>query len=98
MIKRLYKKEWDYSLHAKYYEFRPNYNERAIDLLVSYVGAKEFRDYYVADIGAGTGNLTIVLLKRNLNVVAVEPNSEMQKIGINRTETFKNVKWIQATD
>jgi hypothetical protein len=30
-------KIWDYSQHAKHYCYRPNYSDKAMDLLVSYV-------------------------------------------------------------
>lgn len=96
MNQDLIEKKWDYSRHAKYYEFRPNYNDNAIDLLINYVGAHKADDYIIADIGAGTGNLSIMLLERGLNIVSVEPNDEMRNIGINRTKTSKNVKWIKA--
>lgn len=89
-------RHWDYSLHAKYYEYRPNYHGAAIDLLVKHVGAKPSADYRVVDVGAGTGNLTIMLLERGLHVRAVEPNDAMREIGIERTKSNPNVKWIKA--
>lgn len=96
MTRTLIEKHWDYSLHARYYEFRPNYNPRAIDLLSRYVDARQTEEYRVADIGAGTGNLTIMLLARGLSVTAVEPNNEMRAIGIERTAASDNVTWVQA--
>lgn len=96
MTQELVEKHWDYSQHAKYYEYRPNYNSKAIDLLTHYVGAHQSSDFQIADIGAGTGNLTIMLLERGLAVTAVEPNDEMREIGIERTATVQNVKWIKA--
>lgn len=96
MTQTLIEKHWDYSQHAKYYEYRPNYNPKAIDLLVQYVAAVPTDVYQIADIGAGTGNLTIMLLERGLAVTAVEPNDEMREIGIERTISSKNVKWIKA--
>lgn len=53
-------KTWDYTEHAKYYDNRPNYAQAAIAHLCEYVGAKK-TGFLVADIGAGTGNLTIML-------------------------------------
>jgi len=84
-------------LHAKYYQYRPNYKKEAIDLLCYYVNAQNNKQFQVADIGAGTGNLTLMLLERGLKVIAIEPNDEMLKIGLERTNPYgKNVKWIQA--
>lgn len=49
----------------------------------------------VADIGAGTGNLSIMLSERNLNVKAVEPNDAMRNIGIERLKG-KSVEWVKS--
>jgi len=92
----LVERHWDYSLHAKYYEFRPNYHGRAIDLLVQHVGGGR-PGFEVADVGAGTGNLTIMLLERGLRVRAVEPNDDMRAIGIERTAASRAVSWVRAT-
>lgn len=97
MAKNSIEKNWDYSLNARYYKFRPNYSDKAIDLLVNYVGTKKTNDYIVADIGAGTGNLSILFLNRGLNVIAIEPNDEMRNIGIERTAKSEKIKWIKAT-
>ncbi len=50
----------------------------------------------VADIGAGTGNLSIMLLERGCEVVSVEPNDAMREIGIERTKG-KKIEWVRAT-
>ena len=89
--------EWDYSKNAEWYVYRPNYAKRAIDLLTQYVKHIGQTNFLVADIGAGTGNLTKMLLARNLTVHAVEPNDEMRKIGEKITNGNLNVKWTRAT-
>lgn len=97
---RIVEQVWDYTKHAKFYEYRPNYANRSIDMLVTLakkgVGLNEAQNLKVADIGAGTGNLTIMLLERGCEVVAVEPNDAMREIGIERTKN-KNVSWVRAT-
>lgn len=95
-MSQLVERHWDYSLHAKYYEYRPNYDGAAIDLLVKHVGARSSDDFMVADIGAGTGNLTVMLLERGLHVTAVEPNDDMRGIGIERTTGKPSVTWVKA--
>lgn len=90
-MEKLVKNEWDYTKHAKFYEFRPNYAPKSIDMLALLAQGKK-----VADIGAGTGNLSIMLLERGFEVVAVEPNDAMREIGITRTKGDK-ISWVRAT-
>ena len=94
-MKELFEKDWDYSEHAKFYSYRPNYASKAIDMLMCYVEAKTGDDAYkVVDVGAGTGNLSVLLLEKGLkNITAIEPNDAMREIGEAR---LKNVKWIKA--
>lgn len=87
---------WDYSKHAEFYRYRPNYAPKVIDMLVEYTGAKKTAGFKVADIGAGTGNLTTMLLERGFDVTAVEPNDAMREIGIATTRSY-NVKWAAGT-
>lgn len=102
-MQNLVEKKWDYTQHAKFYEYRPNYANGIIDMLVALVKGSLSRDkganmqsLKVADIGAGSGNLSIMLLERGLSVVAVEPNDAMREIGIERTKG-QNIKWVRAT-
>lgn len=94
-MEKIVEQVWDYTKHAKFYSYRPNYAPKSIDMLTSL--AKEGRaKVKVADIGAGSGNLSIMLLERGLEVVAVEPNDAMREIGIERTQG-KNITWVRAT-
>ena len=89
---------WDYSKQAKYYEYRPNYSPKAIDFLVWWVSEQgKKKDFKVADLGAGTGNLTILLLNRGLFVYAVEPNDAMREEGILYTKDFSNITWLKGS-
>jgi len=65
-------------------------------MLINYVGANNSKDFLTADIGAGTGNLTIMLLERGLSVNPVEPNDEMRNIGIEITKDYQ-ATWTKAT-
>ncbi len=89
-------KTWDYTEHAKYYDNRPNYAPAAIEHLCRYVGADK-AGCDVADIGAGTGNLTVLLKDYVKSVVAVEPNDAMRAIGIQKTKDMTNVSWKVGT-
>ena len=61
-MKKLVENVWDYTQHAQFYEFRPNYAPQSINMLVALLENK--KEILVADIGAGTGNLTLMLLAR----------------------------------
>jgi len=90
------KKNWDYTKQAKFYSSRPNYSAEAINRLCNYVGANA-QNYRIADIGAGTGNLTLLLKDKATEILAIEPTSAMREIGIERTKDFKNIKWLFGT-
>jgi ubiquinone/menaquinone biosynthesis C-methylase UbiE len=92
----LYATEWDYTEQARFYHLRPNYADLAIDHLVAHVGAQTGPGYVVGDIGAGTGNLTVLLLDRGLRCIAVEPNAAMRERGIERTRD-RSVEWRTGT-
>jgi ubiquinone/menaquinone biosynthesis C-methylase UbiE len=83
--------EWDYTELAATYSLRPQYAARAIDTIV---GAPERSNPRAADIGAGTGHLTLDLSARGCTVDAVEPNEAMRSIGIERTAGLAGVTWF----
>lgn len=98
-MEKLVEQVWDYTKHAKFYSYRPNYAPKSIDMLVCLAhggGGGNNPSLKVADIGAGTGNLSIMLLERECEVVSVEPNDAMREIGIERTKG-QNIKWVRAT-
>jgi SAM-dependent methyltransferase len=70
---------WDYSNLAAHYLTRPDYAPAAIDQMCRLTGAG--RGTEACDIGAGSGHLTKELLRRGMNVTAIEPNAEMRKVG-----------------
>lgn len=95
-MKELTENHWSYTKHAKFYEYRPNYAPKAIDVLKEYVDADKKENFKVADIGAGTGNLSIMLLERGLKTISVEPNDAMREIGIEKTQG-QDIEWLKAT-
>ena len=95
--KSLNSAEWDYTEHAIHYSSRPNYSPNAIDKLIEIVGLEITPNVKIADIGAGTGNLSVMLNERGVRpIVAVEPNFAMLSIGIERTQEM-NVYWKMGT-
>lgn len=63
-----------------YVKYRPTYLSDAIDYLYDTVKIDD--NSTVADIGAGTGKLSKLLVERGTHVIAVEPNQEMQKASV----------------
>jgi ubiquinone/menaquinone biosynthesis C-methylase UbiE len=88
------KTQWDYTDLADAYIKRPDYSGEAINELFNLMGITQGQ--FACDIGAGVGHLTRHLLKKGLNVVALEPNDAMRRHGIERTAQFKNVTWLEA--
>lgn len=62
-----------------YTKYRPGYPQEAIDFLFETAGLSP--EATVADIGAGTGIFSRLLLERGTNVIAVEPNAAMREAG-----------------
>jgi SAM-dependent methyltransferase len=60
-----------------YVKYRPSYPKEAIDYLYGKVGLTPQSE--IADIGAGTGIFTQLLLERGSHVTAVEPNQAMRE-------------------
>jgi SAM-dependent methyltransferase len=90
--KRPEKLEWDYTALADAYLYRPSYSDSLIDEVLGYT--KLVETDRIADIGAGTGNLTGLLLERGFRVNAVEPNDAMRIHGMARTVKFGDlVTW-----
>lgn len=59
-----------------YIKYRPTYPTQLIDYLVTDVGINE--ESIVADLGAGTGIFTELLIPKAKKVLAVEPNDAMR--------------------
>jgi len=81
----------DFTELAKAYINRPAYSVNIINAIISY-GKIDESNACVADVGAGTGKLTKVLLEHGLRVDAVEPNSEMLREGKEYTKGYV-VNW-----
>ncbi|MCU6712798.1 class I SAM-dependent methyltransferase [Paenibacillus sp. J5C_2022] len=60
-----------------YAKYRPSYPAQALDYLFDVVGV--YPQCTVADIGAGTGIFSALLLDRDVHVAAVEPNGPMRE-------------------
>lgn len=90
------KTEWDYSERAQTYDFRADYSVEAIQTACSQMGLEP--GSHVADLGAGTGKLTKVLLGLGFEVSAVEPNDNMRLRGVQNTANLQSmVHWSEGT-
>ena len=87
------KTEWDYTDRAKTYDQRADYSEKAISDVLNEISLPP--GCSVADIGAGTGKLTKVLLSFGFSVFAVEPNDNMRMYGKKNTVNNK-VTWTEG--
>jgi ubiquinone/menaquinone biosynthesis C-methylase UbiE len=88
------KTDWNYTERAQTYDQRADYSFEAIDFLLKTAEIKP--NTAIADIGAGTGKLTKLLLDRQLKVHAVEPNEKMRERGILNTKN-KDITWSIGT-
>lgn len=87
------KTEWNYTELAEAYLKRPDYADDAIDQLFALAGLAAGKN--ACDVGAGVAHLTLHLLKRGLQVNAVEPNDAMRSRGIKRTEGMNTI-WFEG--
>lgn len=62
-----------------YATYRPSYPIELLDLIVMQVNKTQMsiEECVVADMGAGTGKFTALLLEKGFKVIAVEPNPDM---------------------
>ena len=86
----------DFSELAKQYVNRPAYNDNLLDFILKSVLPSEKSNIKIAEVGAGTGKLTRMLLDRNFNVSAVEPNDSMRSEGIKYTDKY-DIEWKKGT-
>ena len=76
-----------------YAKARPSYPVAAIDYICSIAP----QDAVFADIGAGTGKLTVLLAERGYTVLAVEPNADMQSQLTDTLAPYTNAKSVAAS-
>ncbi len=75
--------------------YRPGYPATVVDLL-----AQECRlsaKSTIADIAAGTGLLTEIFLAHGFNVIAVEPNQQMQEACSSLTSQYPRLRCVDGT-
>ncbi|GIQ69136.1 methyltransferase domain-containing protein [Xylanibacillus composti] len=78
-----------------YVKYRPSYPKEALDYLYETVGLQNGGK--VADIGAGTGIFTELLLERGSQVTAVEPNREMREAAASKLGHYPNLSLVPGS-
>jgi ubiquinone/menaquinone biosynthesis C-methylase UbiE len=78
-----------------YTQYRPSYPEALIEFIESACGLHP--GSIVADIGAGTGIFTKLLLERGYHVFAIEPNAEMLAAAEQRLESYPSLTALPGT-
>lgn len=78
-----------------YSKYRPSYPKEAIDYLYDTVGLRS--NCTIADIGAGTGIFSKLLLERGSHVIAVEPNEAMRTASEQSLERYPNFKSVSGS-
>ena len=86
---------WDYTSLAASYHKRPNYPRKIIEEIIDFTGLE--RGERVCDMGAGTGNLSVLLAEKGLYVQALEPNLAMYERGVQRTRHDPMISWANTT-
>jgi SAM-dependent methyltransferase len=78
-----------------YVKYRPSYPEEAIDYLYQTVGLLQTSK--VADVGAGTGIFSKLLVERGSRVIAVEPNQAMREAAEQWLGGYRNFSTVSGS-
>lgn len=81
----------------KYELYRPTYPEEAIIKVLDMCNVVPSNEITIADIGAGTGKFTQLLLDKGFTVYAVEPNKQMRAIAEGKFSNYDNFNSISQT-
>ena len=77
-----------------YQSFRPSYPDELIDWLYTQAGFTP--ESVIADIGAGTGIFSKLLLGMGSRVVCVEPNGDMRNTAMRELTGFQRCRFVSA--
>lgn len=79
-----------------YTQGRPSYPKALLDCLYQELGLSERS--VIADIGAGTGKFTRLLLERGSTVYAVEPNEDMREVAVRELSSYERFHPVAGSD
>ena len=80
---------------SDYVRFRPSYPPEVVETLSAECGLG--RESVVADVGAGTGIFTRLLLEHGCRVFGIEPNDEMRGAAEESLAQYANVVVVKGT-
>lgn len=80
------------ALAENYSKYRPDYSASVLGLLIKHVGAA-VSGFAAADVGAGTGIWSRMLIDAGITCTCVEPNDQMREQGIAYTSGHGRVQW-----
>src|SRR5215467_16132428 len=86
----------DFTSLAKAYVNRPTYSQTALTCLVRHIGLPR-AELTFADVGAGTGKLTRMLLDLGLSGYAIEPNEAMRQEGMAYCAAGARLAWFAGS-
>lgn len=78
-----------------YTKYRPEYPAAILNYLEQSIFLSE--TFKIADIGAGTGNFTKLLLDKQYGVTAIEPNEDMRNVATKRFAAVPNYSSLAAS-
>lgn len=88
----------DFTEMAQYYGYRIGYDQVCLEYIRNHImktlGVDSLR---VADVGAGTGKLTMALTELGMTGYAVEPNAAMRREGMKNFENQIAFTWSEGT-
>jgi ubiquinone/menaquinone biosynthesis C-methylase UbiE len=87
--------QWFTGKAELYKKYRPSYPKEFLDYLYSTKGFSS--DSIIADVGAGTGIFTKLLLERGSTVYAVEPNDDMRETAVGDLTKYDRFTPVSAT-
>lgn len=82
-------------LAQDYARFRPGYPSGVLDTIVHECGLT--RDWVIADVGSGTGNLARLFLEDRYQVICVEPNREMRQAAEHLLGSYDGFRMVDGS-
>jgi len=81
-------------LARTYAQFRPNYPDHAIDYIMTRCALN--RESILVDVGCGTGIASRQIAARGINVVGIEPNTEMRCTAMGTPQEGGNIGYREG--